>query len=216
MECCLLKANIWRPFSFFGVGLVLLCCGVVWGCQMKDFRGISENDLPEAIHVDYSWTGLSPISIRQSFELTLSADQQYYETFGERMEIPFDGQKVTHTQSLATKIPVETVRQMLKAMHEAEWQATDKPGVEIDHTDDYPNLTMTFIQGEKHVFKLNSTSNTENLSPWNLQMDEKLYVNTEKPVGDSIREFYRTVSPQSAAWVDTTVIPSATPTGKPE
>lgn len=197
--------------SMMSVILALLVSAVVWGCSAAGVREVAAAGAPDAIVVEYSWIGLSPTATRQRFQVIRNAGQKTYQVLGETRIIPYDRQKPEKTLIYEAAIPESQVRQLLETVAQGEWTPADKPAEAFDHTDDYPNLTLTFREADKAtLFQLKSTSNTQTRSPWNLVLpNDNLYVSREENVGQAILDFYRLISPPPDQWMSTT--PKASP-----
>lgn len=198
-------AFLTRKLPFVLLVALVFVVNISMGSSKTGLESIPK-DPPPTIEMEYSWVGYSPLRFRQQFELSRAASgSDMYVSNGSMVQIPFmprGPESMREVKSFVKRLDVaeEKVTNLLKTLHKASWEPTQIPGEVIDHTDDYPNLQLHFIQKDNSRFKLVSTSNTANHAPWNLYIGDELYVTSDEAFSNAVMDLYQAVNPKEPDW----------------
>ena len=137
---------------------------VAVGCGSDTDRGESVTDFdPAKIEVAYSWLGLSPAR-GYEFSGDCTADEcavsvTCYDNG--------DSSPDRRVQLPPATIDTGLVRDFTATFDDLD--PIDEPTEAIDHTDDYPDLTVTLTNSDGETATFSTSSNTRDRTPWNVE-----------------------------------------------
>lgn len=146
-------------------------------------QNLNGRQLPAELELSHGENGELE-SLTESFHLSRPQPQGPFEVSGHRALVQWPEGRETR-QNWRLVLPAQAIEALLQTLAHADWRPASTEASVQAETDQDPSYELSCTLSRQHL-RLFSSSSTADLSPWNLRLDDRLYVTSSPAVGHGL------------------------------